>query len=277
MCIFVPLSFIFPLFLHSTFTFPSHSIPVPLSPPPVCIARSAYFRKLCLPFLKTLIRFHSDETLSRSRNRKDTSLPCCSGHSEKRLAVFVGELARLCSAWKREGRGGEGGKYRGEISSSVSVRASGSRKEEKGRRRGRCGVQEEGKGREGCFRKFRSLKRKIDSGPPPSAIHISDAHAVVTSCRTPARVSLRSRVYLDTHVIGSQVEILVAGWPAMEQEEGDAPRTIGHQITKKNRKKPPRGTRRERKEERTRTRRRRRRRKKKNKQLCSEEKRKDHL
>lgn len=115
MCIFVPLSFIFPLFLHSTFTFPSHSIPVPLSPPPVCIARSAYFRKLCLPFLKTLIRFHSDETLSRSRNRKDTSLPCCSGHSEKRLAVFVGELARLCSAWKREGRGGEGGKHRGEI------------------------------------------------------------------------------------------------------------------------------------------------------------------
>lgn len=175
--------------------------------------------------MKTLIRFHSDKTLSRSLvHTKDTSLPCCSrSFSETWFLVFVGELvARLLGVEERE---------REEFLSFLLYSRREKRevesfmREKKGRKpsrhpiRRRCGRR----GREGCFRKFRSLKRKIDSGPPPSGIRISDAHAVVTSCRTPARVSLRSHIYLDTHVIGSQVEILVAGCSTMEQgEEGDA-------------------------------------------------------
>lgn len=45
--------------------------------------------------------------------------------------------------------------------------------------------------RKGDVRKFRSLKRKIDSQPPPD---ISSAHAVVTLCSTPARISAISHL-----------------------------------------------------------------------------------
>lgn len=159
----------------------------------MCIAEFAYFRKLCLLFLKTF------QSVSLWRNSLATRnihrYPVAAAIQRNVCLVFVRELASPCVFPLEQQR-----RKTWILAKILLAVILVERCHEIYRR------VKEGKG---SFRNFGSLKRKIDIYHPRFR-YMSNAHVVVTSCRTPARVSLRSRIYLDTHVIGSRVEILVA-------------------------------------------------------------------